>query len=82
MYQQCLFHLSSQLLRKINLWNSLNLDYILEQGDRIFKFVGVSQPLAIDELPFEIIIVSQSMSVKMLAHESNLFPERDDLFEN
>ena len=35
-----------------------------------------------DELPLQIIIESHSVSVKMLAHESNLFAERDDLFEN
>ena len=35
-----------------------------------------------DELPLQIIIERHSVSVKMLAHESNLFAERDDLFEN
>ena len=34
------------------------------------------------ELPLRIIIEGHSVSVKMLAHESNLFAERDDLFES
>ena len=64
------------VIKNINLWKSLDLDYILEQGNRIFKLVGVSQPLAMDELPLEIIIEGHSVSVKMLAHEYNLFAER------
>ena len=35
-----------------------------------------------DELPLQIIIERHSVLVKMLAHESNLFAERDYLFEN
>ena len=54
----------------------------MEQEDRVFKLAGVSQPLAVDELFLEIIIESHSVSVKMFAHESNLFSERNDLFEN
>ena len=70
------------VIKNINLWKSLYLDDILKQGDRIFKWVGVSQLLVMDELPLEIIIEGHSVSMKMLAHESNLFAEKDNLFEN
>ena len=49
------------VIKNINLRKSLDLEDILEQGDRIFKLVGVSQPLAMDELPLEIIIEGRSV---------------------
>lgn len=40
-----------------------------------FELVGVSQPSAMDELPLEIVIEGHSVSVKILAHESNWLAE-------
>ena len=41
-------------LKSIDIWKTFDLDYIVEQGDNIFKQIGVYQPLAVDELPHDI----------------------------
>ena len=69
-------------IKNIDIWKTFDLDYVLEQGDNIFKEVGVYQPLAVDELPHDISIEDTHVSAEMLAHESNLFAEKDNLFEN
>ena len=69
-------------IKSIDIWKTFDLDYILEQGDSIFKQVGVYHPLAVDELPHDISIEGTHVSAKMLAHESNLFVEKKNLFEN
>ena len=67
-------------VRNINTWKPFDLDYILEQGDRIFKDFDVNQALAVDEPPLNISIEDVHISTKMLVCESNLFVERNDFF--
>ena len=38
------------VVKNVNVRKSFNLDYILDQGDRVFKLVGLQKPLAFDEL--------------------------------
>ena len=70
------------VIKNISIWKSLGLDYILKQGERIFRLVCVSQSLAVDDFPFDIIIDDHSVSKKTLVHESNLFAERNDSLES
>ena len=70
------------VIKNINLWKSLGLDYILKQRDRIFKLVGVGQPLAANEVPLDIIVEGHSASKKILAHENNLLARKNKLLEN
>ena len=67
-------------IKNIHTWKPFDLDYILEQGDRVFKDVDVNQALAVDELPRNISIEGVHISRKMLVCENNLFAERNDLF--
>ena len=67
-------------IKSINTWKPIDLNYILEQVDRVFKDVGVNQALGVDELPLHISIEDVHISTKMLAYESNLFVERNDFF--
>ena len=64
-------------IKNINTWKPFDLDYILEQGDRVFKDVDVNQALAVDELPLNINIEDVHISAKMLICESNLFVKRN-----
>ena len=70
------------VIKNINLSKSLDLDYILKHGDRIFELAGVSQLLTMDDLPLEVIFEGHSVSVRMFAHKSNRFAERIDSFQN
>ena len=73
-------------IKSVRLWKSFDLDNVLEQGDKIFKDVcnarGVLEALVNDELPLNLQIEGASISVTRLALESNLFSERNNLFEN
>ena len=66
--------------KNINTWKPIDLNYILEQGDKVFKDVGVNQALGVDELPLHISIEDVHIPTKMLVCESNLFVERNDFF--
>ena len=73
-------------IKNVNIWKSFDLDYVLEQGDRIFNDVcrvkGIYQSLAVDELPLNIVLEGVHVSATRLAHESYLFCEKNNLFEN
>ena len=69
-------------IKSIEILKTFDLDYILEQGENIFKQVGVYQPLTVDELPHDISIEGTHVSAKMLVHESNVFVGKENLFEN
>ena len=69
-------------IKNIKTCKPFDLDYILEQGDRVFKDVDVNQDLAVDELPLNISIEGVHISTKMLVRENNLFVERNDFFAN
>ena len=68
-------------IKNINMWKPFDLDYILEQGDRVFKDVDVNQALAVDELPLNISIEDVHISTKMLFCESNCFLERNNFLQ-
>ena len=70
------------IIKHINIWKSFDLDYILEQRNRVLKYVEVNQALAVDELLLNISIEGVHISTKMLVCENNLFAERNDLFVN
>ena len=61
---------------------SFDLDYVLEQGDSVFKDVDMNQALAVDELPLNISFEDIHISTKMLVCESNFFVKRNVFFEN
>ena len=38
------------VVKKVSVWKSFNLDYILDKGDRVFQLVGLQDPFEVDEL--------------------------------
>ena len=52
-------------IKSIDIWKTFDLDHILEQRDNIFEQVGVNQPLAVDELAYNISIKGTHVSAKM-----------------
>lgn len=73
-------------VKNIGLWKSYGLDCLLDQRNRIFRSVGINEPLAVGELPLKITIKGASASVRwFLACESSLLIETNYcfyLFEN
>ena len=38
-------------MKKVSLWKTNEINYILDKGDMLLKSLGINQPLAFDELP-------------------------------
>ena len=79
MYKQCL-SIAYSVIKKPSIWKSWNLDYILEQGDTLFKSVGIGQPLAVDELPINFKIENFDLYGIMHDHVSHLMQDKNDQF--
>ena len=73
-------------IKRVSLWKSFDRDYVLEQGDKIFKKVWEDKKLyeylAVDELPLNFPLEGTNVSARKLLHESLLFAEKNNLFEN
>jgi len=67
------FAICFSLLKKASTWKSFDLDYILDQGDRLFKLTGIKQYLAVDELPTNFDLEGCSIVAKMLFPHSAFF---------
>jgi len=74
------------VIKNVNIWKTFDLDYVLEQADRIFNDVcrnkGIYQPLAVDELPPNFLLEGINVSAQRLVHESHIFSDKNNLFEN
>ena len=58
------------------------LDIVLTQGGKLFKFVRLNKPLAVDELPLTFSFEGHDIFCQRLSHKSHLFVNIDNLFEN
>ena len=46
-----LFSLCWSTIKRVSVWKTWDIDYILEKGDQLYKSLNVYTPLCIDELP-------------------------------
>ena len=76
------FSIIYSAVKRVGLWKSLDLDIILAQGDELFQSVRINEPLAVDELPLTFSFEGHDISCQRLCHESHLFVDIDNLFEN
>ena len=80
------FAITFSLVKRVSVWKSFDRDYILEQGDQIFKKFCEDKKryeyLAVDELPLNFPLEDTNASARGLAHESLLVLEKNNLFKN
>ena len=76
-----LYAICFSLVKKVSIWKSWDLDYILENGDAVFKSLGMLRALSTNELPHHIMIEDNSIEIKMLTECFGHLGQRD-LFEN
>ena len=71
---------------RVSLWKSFDFDYVLEQRDKNFKKVCENKKkawiLAVDELLLNFPLEGTNVSARKLAHDSLLFAEKNNFFEN
>lgn len=67
-------------IKKVSVLKSWDLDYVLNQGDVLFKMLQATGPLAVDEMPHNVMIENQLVTVDLLTVSSRLFENHIDLF--
>ena len=75
-----LFAICFSIVKKVSLWKPFDLDYILENGDKAFKIVGITRALFMSELPHNMFIENYKIEVEMLQHFVELF-KQENIFE-
>jgi len=56
-----LFSICWTKIRKVSLWKDADLDYILRNGDRVFRTVNIDRALYVEELPLEISVNNSTL---------------------
>ena len=69
------------LMKKVSIWKSWDLDYILEKGDAVFKSIDIPRALSMNELPRNILIENSNIEIEMLSEYFGCLGQ-SDLFGN
>ena len=72
-----LFAICFSVIKKVTIWKIWDLDYILEQGDALFKKVNISRALSIDELPQQVLIGNVIVDIEMLGNFYGILGQKD-----
>ena len=76
-----LYAICYSIIKKISLWKTWDLDYILNHGDETFKAMNILRTLFIYELPKSISIENKNIDVELLANY-NGYLGQVKIFEN
>ena len=76
-----LFAICWSSIKRVSIWKSQDLDYVLEYGDALFKDVNILRPLSIEELPETVLINGHVIKVEMLSNINSLLGA-NNLFDN
>ena len=76
-----LYAICFSIIKRVSLWKSLDIDYILENGDKIFKSIGIPRSLFMNELPRSIAIENTNIDVELLSNSFGFFCE-NNIFSN
>ena len=63
-----LYSICFSIIKKVSIWKSWDLDYILDHGDAAFKTIDIPRSLFMHELPNYITIENKNVDVEMLAN--------------
>ena len=64
-----MFSLCWSTIKRVTVWKTWDIDYILEKCDQLYKSLNVYTPLNIDELPCHVNIEDCSLIVRLLSQE-------------
>ena len=65
------------VVKRVSIWKSFDLDYILDQGDKLMKLLEARGALCIDQLPLSVDIEGFNTRSKKLMLYSDLFNSVD-----
>ena len=67
-----LYALCWSTIKRVSVWTTSDLDYVLENGDGLFKSINTNMALNVDELPVNVNIEGHSLGVILLENESGV----------
>ena len=65
-----LFAICWSVIKRVTLWTTSDLDYILENGDSMYKSLNTDNILNVDDLPHNISVEGYMLTVTMLQNET------------
>ena len=68
--------------KKVSLWKAIEINYILDKGDMLFKTLGINQPLAFNELPHVVNIEGWNIHTEFFLRYNDIFGYNNNLFEH
>ena len=70
------------VVKRVSIWKSFNLDYLLDQGDKLMKLLEARGALCIDQLPLSVDIEGFNVRAQKLILYRNLFNSVDLFFHH
>ena len=70
-------HFAVSQIRKVNLWNTSDLDHILTVENKLYKTLNTIDMLSVDYLPRFIKMYDQNVQIRFLDLETKLLRFRD-----
>ena len=65
-----LFSLCWEKVKKVSLWKSFDLDYILDKGDEVYKSLNTRGFISVPDLPSAVVVEDHSFHVNMVHNET------------
>lgn len=72
-----LYSICFSSIKKVSVWKSFDLDYVLEKGDELFKRLGKFRPLFMDEMPSSVLIERSNIEIEKLSRLYGLMGQTD-----
>ena len=72
-----LYALCWSQIKKVNSWNTSDLDHILTEGDKLYKTLNTFDMLSVDDLPHFVKMYDQNVQIEFLELETKLARLRD-----
>jgi len=73
-----LFSVCWTKIRRISLWKSFDLDYVLHKGDTVFKDLKVEMPLNVKDFPDKIFVEQSCFDIKVIHEVEGKKPLNND----
>ena len=67
--------------RKVNIWKTLDLDFVLTKGNEIFEFVNLKRSLYFDELPKDFQYAGIEFKIEFSRVDNGFFREETNSFD-
>ena len=74
-----LYALCWSAIKRVSVWTTSDLDYVLENGDILFKGLNTDMALNVDELPGNVHIEGCSLNVILLENETGVLNTTDQI---